>query len=158
MIPSSFIQSSDITSNTNYIKLIRNSHDINSAVESLVYLEVENDFDQTKQALLIQCSIEDNFEELNQEQLSKLAHIFNTKAVVIFFTSKDFNSMLIYWKSKDIDYFLALAPPIKKTVIECKEVYGFIADFLIHSLSRNYLGNYLWLISMVTYGILPTLF
>ncbi|CAG9812043.1 unnamed protein product [Chironomus riparius] len=124
----------------NFIKWPKTFSNINNALLYIESREVENNLSNIKQALQILYTIEEPFEELNQQQLTKLSVIFNTKSVVIFFMSTDYKLMLIYWKTKDIDYFLSLAPPKKLTILECKEVYGFIADYLIHSLSKNHLG------------------
>ncbi|XP_070495393.1 uncharacterized protein [Chironomus tepperi] len=135
VIPMKNIKSLINASNTNVIKCVKYSNNIVCAVESL-----ESDVTNTQHAVLIQFIIEENFKELNQDQLDMLAQIFSTKAVVLFFKSKDCNSMLIYWKSRNIDYFLTLMPPKRMTILECEEVYEFVADFLVESLDNGQLG------------------
>jgi hypothetical protein len=139
VIPDNNFRVSTTQSNQNYTKWIKNACSIITALE--LFNQVQNDLISIDEPLLIHFSVEENFEELSLDRLSSLAKIFNNNDVVIFLKSKDFNSMQIIWKSKNIDYFLCLAAPKKVSVLEFKDAYKFVVDFLIKSLVKNHIGK-----------------
>jgi len=99
-----------------------------------------NDLVEKSDGIRIRLEIEENFSSFSINNLQKFMNMFSTKSIVILFMSKRRESLLLFWKSKDIDYLLTFKPPEKKTAFEIKELYGFIACSLVSSLSCGHLG------------------
>jgi len=104
---------------------------------------MRNELKKVEECLLIRLDIENNFESFDIKQLDELTKMCIRKSIVVFFTSRSRESSLIFWKSSIIDYLLTLKRPLKKSAFEMKELYGFIADFLIFYISQGHLGKHI---------------
>jgi len=110
-----------------------------------------NDLAETKEGIRIRLEIEENFSSFSANNLQRFKNMFRTKSIVILFMSRSRESFLLFWKSKDIDYFLTFKPPEKKTTFEIKELYGFIACCLVTSLIEGHLGMRILLLCLLAF-------
>ena len=98
-------------------------------------------FDERVNAWLIRLEIDENFEPFGTKKLNKLTKLCRSKSIVVFIKSRSRESGIVLWKSNKIDYLLTLKATTRKTAFEMKEIYKFVADFLIFSLKDGHLGK-----------------
>jgi len=108
-------------------------------------IDLTNILDQlqsTDKILSIKLQIDEHFDEICSDELKILSEKCTNKSIVILLISKHSEKVLIYWKSKEIDNFLALKHYGENYSKDDKKVYEFIAEFLTRSLSRGQLGEF----------------
>ena len=120
---------------------ILNCRNLPTAIEFFESTNVRSELQIPESVLLIQFQVDEDFGELTTTDLLKLIQICQGKAVVIYITSKNYDKFSIYWKSKDLQYFLMFKLYDGILPNDEKKIYEFIADFVADSLSRGELGK-----------------
>jgi len=130
------------TNNTaiEFTNLLREFRNIEEALEYLNSVDIMSDLADIRDGIRVRLEIGENFSFFSPNNLQRFLNMFSAKSIVILFMSRRRESFLIFWKSKDIDYFLVFKPPEKKTASEIKELYGFIACCLVNCLCCGHLG------------------
>lgn len=125
--------------------MLKTFNTIDDAVECLNSTNVSKELSNIGDTLLIRLVTEEEFKSVDKVYLNELQNVCKLKSVVILFMAKNFKSFKIFWKSKEIDFFLVLKPFEKnKETYDCKELYAFIMDFLLHSLCIKHLGVHIF--------------
>ena len=120
---------------------ILNCKDLPSAIEFFDSASVKSELQAPESVLFIQFQVEEDFGELTSTDLLKLTQISQEKSVVIYITSKNDDKFSIYWKLKNIQYFLMFKAYDGTSLNDEKKVCEFIADFVAKSLSKGELGE-----------------
>lgn len=90
--------------------------------------------------LIIKYQIEDILTEMSSIELNKFSKKYADNAVILFFVSLIDESVLIYWKSKNIGHFLKFRPHKEDSYENYSPLYEFIKNFLAKSLINDHLG------------------
>ena len=114
---------------------------LNDALSFLHSSSFKDDLKNSLNIALLKIHVRENFGELTGSNFDNILECCGNKSIVIFFMSKNFQKYLIYWKSKELDYFLILKPFAETPSSNDEECYDFIADFLANSLRDGYLGT-----------------
>ena len=94
-----------------------------------------------KKTFLIRLKIENDFEEINDSKLTKFTRMCSLYSVILVLSSTNNESLALYWKSSQVDYFLKLNVIKKNSVSDVIELYGFIVDLLTYFLTKGHIGK-----------------
>jgi len=122
----------------NFVKLTINNCE--HSREALDFLISDSQLNEINKTLIISVTMNTLFEHPDRTEIQNLAAICKTKPVMIIFFTESFDRFQIFWKSKEITNFLTLKP-LKKPLSKQKQLFGFIADFLIHCLPNGHSGK-----------------
>jgi len=101
----------------------------------------KEEMQNSQNILFLKIQIKENFGELTASNLDRLLECCGNKSIVIFFESKNSQKYSIFWKSKELGYFLIMKPFTETPSSNDEECFDFIADFLANSLKDVYLGT-----------------
>lgn len=96
---------------------------------------------KSKEIELIKLQIK---EIANSSNFNELSNKYRNKPALIIQESSSKAKTTIYWKSAEIEEFLALKPNEKLKIEAVRKLNEFIVDFLINSIKNNQLGNFLY--------------
>ncbi|KAL7012258.1 hypothetical protein ACKWTF_014721 [Chironomus riparius] len=112
----------------------RNNQELTDFLKALSELHVRKD------VIAASIQFEDDFGNFGMNEMEELADLFKNQSIVIHLASRrSFNSS-IYWKSKELNYFLMLKSFEEANLGGDEEFYKFIAEFLARSLKVGHLG------------------
>jgi hypothetical protein len=120
---------------------ILNCKDLSSVLDFFNTAKITDELKNTEDVLFIKFLIDEDFGELPGNDMIKLSNDCSGKSIVILLESKEGNRFSIYWKSKDIPFFLVFKPYNETMSMKDRDIYDFIADFLTTCLKLGHLGK-----------------
>ncbi|XP_070504766.1 uncharacterized protein [Chironomus tepperi] len=136
--------SDSISTISNHVEIkeitILNCNNLSSVIDFFNTPNVTDELKNSDSVLYIKFLIDDDFGELTGNDLTKIMDYCNGKSIVILLESKEGQRYSIYWKSKNIPFFLIFKPYNETMTIKDREIYDFIADFLATCLKLGHLG------------------
>ena len=122
---------------------VENCKGFEHAVDRIRMTSLKTGFGDSDDIILIKFEYDNKFEDFTSSEMSMLMNLCNEQSVVIHLESKNWDKFSIYWKSKDLDYFLTTKPYENQITKDDAELYGFVAEFLANELGCGYLGRHI---------------
>ena len=98
-------------------------------------------YDNSSKVIFYKFVIDEYFKEIGENELREIKSKFKDKSVIIYLSAKINSMFSLYWKSKDINNFLAIKFHDDQFVEDDKHLYDFVADFMTQSLKDGHLGK-----------------
>ncbi|XP_070506445.1 uncharacterized protein [Chironomus tepperi] len=113
---------------------------IQNLFEYLETSDMKAHLNDKKSILMLKVRISENLSEISSDDLNELNNLCKEKSIIILLTAiKDFKCF-IYWKLFNIPNFMTISHYNESFVHEDREVYNFIADFLLDCLRHGGMG------------------
>ncbi|CAH1734539.1 unnamed protein product [Chironomus riparius] len=136
--------SDSVSTVSNHVEIkeltILNCKDLSSVLDFFNTPSIIDQLKESESVLFIKFLIDEDFGELTGNDITKLADDCAGKSIVILLESMKGHRFSIYWKSREIPFFLAFKPYDETMTMKKREIYDFIADFLTSCLKLGHLG------------------
>lgn len=137
--------SDSVSTISNHVEIkemtILNCKDLSSVLDFFNTTNVTDELKNLENVLFIKFIIDEDFGELTTDDVTKIVESCIKKSVVILLESKEGHRYSIYWKSKNIPFFLIFKPYNETMTVKDREIYDFVADFLTSCLKLGHLGE-----------------
>ncbi|XP_070501403.1 uncharacterized protein [Chironomus tepperi] len=116
---------------------IENCKDFKHAVDCLA---LNKDLHESDDVILATLYFDDGFDDFTLSEINELGYLYRNKSIVVYCVSDKLNKFVIYWKSKELSYFLKTRHHEDTMLESDAELYEFVAEFLVKELGCGYLG------------------
>ncbi|XP_070508629.1 uncharacterized protein [Chironomus tepperi] len=103
-------------------------------------LAINKNLQESDDVILATLHFDDDFDDFTSTEMNELGDLYRNKSVVLYCMSDKLNKFLIYWKSKELGYFLITRHHEDIMLDSDAELYEFVAEFLAWELGCGYLG------------------
>ena len=117
---------------------------VENVVETFTSTEVLELLTSSKNVLFFKLRINEISNKPKSIELNELAEKCSKNSIVLFLMTKNAKSFCLFWKSKEIKFFLELKLYDNCEYFNDLRLFEFIANFVADALKHGYLGKYLF--------------